>query len=168
MSEEDRPTGRGGRGDRSWSEIDRMRDGSRPRDERRPRGAAAQARAKGATEQYLKSLDDKLFAKGGVGGAEADVLAKAVLDGRGSPEFDSHCSAYLAAVPEPTDLDLIAVLLDARGAETRVAALRALEAALDRGAEPSRALRRAVRSASEDFDDAVAYAAEDVLAKISG
>ena len=48
---------------RSWREIDQMRDGSRGRsgDERRPRGAAAEARAKAATQQYLKHADE-LFA----------------------------------------------------------------------------------------------------------
>lgn len=144
-----------------------MRDGSARREERGPRGAAAQARARGATEQYLKKLDTTVFAKGKRGGAEGDALGKALLEARGGADFDDRCRAYLDAVGAPADLGMISALLDARDKAVRVRALQALAAQVDAGASPERGLRNQVRALADDFDDALAEAAEDVLAKLS-
>ena len=161
MSDDERPK-------RSWSEIDKLRDGTARREERRPRGKAAEARARGATEQYLKQADTALFAEGKQGGTEGDALAKAVLEAHGSSEFDAACTAYLEAQGPPQDERLIGALLDARANEIRAAALRGLETALAGGRfEPDRALRNRVRGLADDLDDLVAEAAEDVLAKLS-
>ena len=161
MSEDDRPK-------RSWSEIDKLRDGTARREERRPRGKAAEARAQNATEQYLKQAGSALFSEGKRGGAEGDALAKAVLEAHGSPDFDAACAAYLEDQGPPEDERLIGALLDARDPEIRTAALRGLEAALDGGRfEPERALRNRVRGLAEELDDRIAEAAEDVLAKLS-
>ena len=160
MNHDDRPK-------RSWSEIDRMRDGARRREERGPRGEAAQARARGATEQYLKKLDATVFATGKRGGAGGDALGKTLLEARGSGDFDDHCRSYLDAVGVPTDLGILSALLDARDNAIRVAALDALAVQIDAGASPERGLSNQVRALADDFDDALAEAAEDVLAKLS-
>ena len=157
MGDDERPK-------RSWSEIDRMRDGKVPRDERRPKGRAAEARARGATDQYLKKLDETIFAAGGRAG---DTLGKAVLDARGSADFDGCCRAYLDEIGPPADPSLISAFLDAHDNQIRVAALAALGVQIDAGLEPERGLRNQVRALADDFDDALAEAAEDVLAKIA-
>ena len=159
MSDEERPK-------RSWSEIDRMRDGKVRRDERRPKGKAAEARARSATDQYLKELGDGLFAKGKRGGAAGDALAKTVLDARGSPDFDTHCHAYLDEVGPPGDAVLISAFLDARETKIRVDALHSLATQIDSGLEIERGLRSQVRALADGLDDALAEAAEDVLAKL--
>ena len=160
MEDDDRPK-------RSWSEIDRMRDGKVPRDERRPKGRAAEARARGATDQYLKKLDETLFAAGGRGGSSGDALGKAVFDARGSAEFDGCCRAYLDEIGPPADAALISAFLDARDKAIRVEALRALGAQIDAGLEPERGLRNQVRALADELDDTLAEAAEDVLAKLA-
>ena len=154
MSDDERPK-------RSWSEIDRMRDGAVRRDERRPKGPAAEARARGATDQYLKKLDATLFAAGKRGGSAGDPLGKAVFDARGSADFDARCRVYLDEVGPPADASLISAFLDAHEKQIRVEALVALSAQVDAGLEPERGLRDRVRVLADDFDDALAAAAED-------
>ena len=104
MSDDERPK-------RSWSEIDRMRDGVARRDERRPKGRAAEARARGATDQYLKKLDATLFSADKRGASADDPFGKAVFDARGSSEFDTRCRAYLEEVGPPADGALISAFL---------------------------------------------------------
>ena len=70
---------------RSWREIDRMRDGSGHRpEERKPRGKAAEALSRQATQTYLKQIDG-LFAQDG-GGAESERLPAYYAIGIGSPD----------------------------------------------------------------------------------
>jgi hypothetical protein len=159
--EDDRPR-------RTWAEIDKLRDRPRARtEERRPRGKAAEARARSATGQYLKKLDRTLFARGGQGGGAGEPHAKGVLDALGSPGLDDACRSYLNDVGPPREAALISAFLDARDRGVRIAGLRALEEALAAGSiEPSAGLRRQVRMLADDLDDALAEAAEDALARM--
>ena len=157
------------RGDRpklSWSELDKRRDKPRSHtSERRPRGAAAEARAASATQSYLKKLDQQLFAKGGKGATPQSRLADAVRDALGTPGLDDACRAHLAEVGPPADAALIAAFLDARDREIRLAALAALggpsqgvkRVALTPG------LRSQLRVLAEGADDEVAERAEEIL-----
>jgi len=158
--EDDRPR-------RSWAEIDKLRDRPRSRsEERRPRGKAAEARARSATDQYLKKLDRTLFA-GTQGGRPGDPHVRRVLDALGSPGLDDACRSYLNEVGSPREAALISAFLDARDRAVRIAGLRALEEALAAGSiEPSAGLRRQVRMLAEDLDDALAEAAEDALGRM--
>lgn len=162
MSEED-----GDRPRRSWAEIDRMRDRPRERrDERRPRGKAAEARARSATDQYLKKLDRTLFAASS--GAPGDEPGRRVLDALGSAELDDACRAYLNEVGLPRETAICSAFLDAHGRELRIAALRSLEAELEAGrVELAGGLLRQVRMLADELDDELAEAAEDVLAKMA-
>lgn len=144
-----------------------MRDDAQRREERRPRGRAAEALARNATDQYLKKLDATVFAAGKRGGGAGEALGKAVLDGRGSPDFDTHCRAYLDELGPPADASLISAFLDARDTRIRVEALAALGVQIDAGLKPERALRNQVHALADDFDDALAEAAEEVLAKLA-
>ncbi len=146
---------------RSWAEIDRMRDRPRSREERRPRGAAAEARAQAATSQYLRKLDEQLFARAGKGG-EAEALARAVRDAVGTPGLAEACRAYLEALGPPSDAALLSAFLDARDREIQLAALRAL-AGPAAGVRLSSGLRAQLRTLAEGLDDELAEAAEDAL-----
>lgn len=154
---------------RSWAEIDRLRDRPRERsDERRPRGKAAEARARSATDQYLKKLDKTVFAAGAQGGQSGNEHARQVLDALGTPGLDEACRAHLDAVGPPREASLISAFLDARDRALRIAALRALEAELAAGRLTlTGGLLRQVRMLSDDLDDELAEAAEDVLAKMA-
>jgi len=159
--EDDRPR-------RSWAEIDRMRDRPRTRrDERVPRGKAAQARARSATDQYLKKLDKTVFSAGASGGQSGNEHARRVLDALGTPDLDAACRAHLDAMGPPREPSLISAYLDARDRALRIAALRALETELEAGRVAlTGGLLRQVRMLGEDLDDELAEAAEDVLAKM--
>ena len=150
---------------RSWSEIDKLRDKPRARsDERRPRGAAAEARSRAAAQQYLKKLDSHLFAKSskraGSGGGPADAVRAAL----GTPGLADACRAYLAELGPPTDSGLLSAFLDAPDRELQRVGLRALaerraagELALTAG------LRAQLRMLAEGLDDELAEAAEEAL-----
>lgn len=151
----------------SWAEIDKRRDGARPSRERGPRGEAAEARSRGATDQYLKKLDRTLFAKGANAGGAGESAGKAVIDAQGSADLIPACRDYLETVGPPQDLRLISAFLDARDIPLQIAALRALEACLDaERVEVPRGLQAQVRMLADELDDALAEAAEDALAKI--
>jgi hypothetical protein len=153
------------RGDRpklSWSELDKRRDKPRSHtNERRPRGAAAEARAASATQSYLKKLDQQLFAKGR-SATPKSRLADAVRDALGTPGLDDACRAYLAEAGPPAEAALVAAFLDARDRELRLAALGALAGA-DRVVLTS-GLRSQLRVLSEGPDDELAERAEEILA----
>lgn len=153
------------RGDRpklSWSELDKRRDKPRSHtNERRPRGAAAEARAASATQSYLKKLDQQLFAKGR-SATPKGRLADAVRDALGTPGLDDACRAYLAEAGLPAEAALVAAFLDARDRELRLAALDALAGA-DRVALTS-GLRSQLRVLAEGPDDELAERAEEILA----
>ena len=156
---------RGERPKLSWSELDKRRDKPRSHtSERRPRGAAAEARAASATQSYLKKLDQQLFAKAGKSATPSSRLAAAVRDARGTPGLDDACRAYLAEVGPPADAALIAAFLDARDRAVRLAALGALADASRVALTPG--LRSQLRVLAEGADDELAERAEEILATI--
>ncbi len=152
----------GDRPRRSWSEIDKLRDGKLREEERRPRSKAEVERATAATNAYLRKMDD-LFSKGG-GGPEAERLGKAARDARGTPEFDQACHAYVDALGAPRDPQLASLFLDASDVVVLRAALEGVSAALDAEAlELTPGLRTQLRMLAEHSDDDVAYAADQLL-----
>ncbi len=150
---------------RSWREIDRQRDRPRESHERRPRGAAAEARSRAAAKQYLKHLDGMF--SGGKGGGEAQRLARAIRDAHGTPELDAACRAYLDAIGIPEQLALLSLFLDARDRELRVAALDALAQLCDAGGlEATGGLRTQLRVLAQELDDEIAERAEELLEQL--
>jgi hypothetical protein len=151
----------------SWSEIDKRRDragGRRDAGEARPRGAAAEARARLASQAYLKGAAAKLFGGGGAG-PRGERLARAVRDAHGTPALAGACAAYQAELGPPRDAALAAVVLDAGPREAVLAGLAGLASLRDEGRfEPSRALRSRLRLLADDADDEVAAAAEALVA----
>lgn len=145
---------------RSWREIDQARDGTRHgQAERRPRGAAAEARSRQATQHYLKEAD-RLFA-GGPGGAEGEKRAQALRDAHGKPGLSEACVAYRDAVGYPHEPALASIFLDCGQREL---VLGAMEALLEQPPEELPAgLRSQLRLLAEDADDAIAGAADDLL-----
>jgi hypothetical protein len=149
----------------SWSEIDKRRDRPRTRADReqRPRGAAAEARSRAATQDYLKKAGRELFAKHGAGG-RGEELAKAVRDAQGTPDFAAACRAYLDELGPPKEASLCARFLDARAPELVLAGLRGLEGLRAKGALAAGAgLRARLRTLAEDANDEVADAAQALL-----
>jgi len=152
----------------SWSEIDKRRDKPRTREdrERRPRGAAAEARSQAATQQYLKKLGGSLFGREGASG-RGEALARAVGDAQGTPGFTGACRAYLDALGAPKDASLCARFLDACEPELVLAGLAGLEALRAGGPlAASPGLRARLRSLADDANDEVATAAEALLRAI--
>jgi hypothetical protein len=150
----------------SWSELDKRRGKARPSTpERRPRGAAAEALSRSATQSYLAKLDSRLFSKGAKGGAPAAKLAAAVRDALGTPELDDAARAYLEQVGPPREAALVAAFLDAHDRALQLAALAAWaeETAAGR-ATPSPGLRAQLRTLAEGADDELAERAEEILA----
>jgi hypothetical protein len=157
---------RGERPKRSWSELDRLRDKPRSRTpERRPHGAAAEARARGATKAYLAKLDGQLFGMGAKRSGPAAKHADAVLAALGTPALTDACRAQLAEVGPPRDAAGIGAFLDARDREVQLAALAALAEEVAAGRlTPTPGLRSQLRVLAEGLDDALAEAAEAILA----
>jgi hypothetical protein len=153
----------------SWSEIDKRRDRPRTRADReqRPRGAAAEARARGATQQYLKQKGGALFAKHGAGG-RGEALAAGVRDAQGTAGFADACRAYLRELGPPREASLCSRFLDARDPELVLAGLRGLEALRGEGAlpAPGAGLRAQLRMLADDANDEVASTAETLLAAL--
>jgi hypothetical protein len=150
----------------SWRERDAMRNRSThvPRDDR-PRGPAADARSKAATQQYLRQLDG-LFSKA-PGGAEGEKLAKALRDAHGTPGLADACRAYRDAIGLPQDAALLALFLDAGDPELVCSALEGFERARSAGElRASSGLRTQLRLLVQDPEDAVAEAAEALLARL--
>jgi hypothetical protein len=158
---------RGERPKLSWSELDKRRDKPRSREpERGPRGAAAEARARGATQSYLAKLDEQLFAKTargpGAGGRPGDAVRAAL----GTPGLTEACRAYHAALGAPREASLIGAFLDGGDAELRVAALDALAEEVAAGRIVLRAgLRAQLRMLADGPDDASAERAEAILGR---
>ena len=153
---------------KSWREIDAGRDraGSRAPAERRPLGPAADARAKAATQQYLRQLDGSLFGKQ-KGGTERERLARAVREAHGTAGLASACAAYRAVLGIPEEPALVTLFLDAQDADLVAAVLDALARRADAGSlEASSGLRTQLRLLSRGPDDAVAEQAEALLARL--
>lgn len=146
----------------SWKEIDQRRDGTGPRDERRPRNAAEEQRASQATQAYISEID-KLFSRG-PGGAEGEELVKAIRDSHGTAELDAACQAYRDAAGLPRELDLLSIFLDCKDASHVVAALEAiLELQKDPEVSLSRGLQSQLRVLAQSFDNSVAEIAEEIV-----
>ena len=153
-------SGDGDRPKRSWREIDQMRDGGGGSQQRRPRGRAAEARAQQATQEYLRKLDG-LFQAESAGSPDA---LKELRDAHGTPEFTKLCIAYRKHHDMPGDLAILTLFLDARDADTVVAALEKLRLlASDGKLSSSSSLRTQLRLLAEDSNDEVAEAAEELL-----
>lgn len=155
---------RGERPKLSWREIDQRREkaGGR-RDERRPRGARAEAEARAASKSYLAKLDKQIFS-GSKGGGEGTALEKAVREAHGSPGLGEACAAYLEALGPPQDPGLLSLFLDCTDKELVKAALQQLVTLQQAGGlSLSVGLRSQLRLLAEDSDDDVAYPAEDLL-----
>jgi len=150
---------------RSWSEIDKLRDRPRTRsDERRPRGAAAEARSRSATQQYLKKLDGHLFAKGpkrtGAGAARAEAVRAAL----GTAGLAEACRAYLVELGPPSDPGLLSAFLDAPDRELQRVGASAIAEQRAAGALVLTAgLRAQLRMLAGGPDDELAEAAERAL-----
>jgi hypothetical protein len=144
---------------KSWRDIDRQRDrSSHVSQERRPRGAAAEARARQATREYLGRIDG-LFAKS-KGGQEGERLAQAVREAQGTPQLASACAAYRDAVGMPDDPAVIALFLDCGERGLVLDGLRALAA----GRPPLGAgLKRQLRMLADGPDGEIAEAADALL-----
>jgi hypothetical protein len=156
---------RGERPRRSWREIDKLRDGTAGRrDDPRPRGAAAEARAKSATQAYLKRAD-QLFK--GKGGAEGERLARAVHEAQGA-DLAEACAAYRTAVGVPQDLALLARFLDSSERAHVIDALRALDLVRRRGGMLGAGVQSQLRLLAQHTDDEIAESAEALLAAPGG
>jgi hypothetical protein len=150
---------------RTFSERDRMRREGGGDRERRPRGKADEARLRQATSAYLKQAD-KLFSSA-EGGTEGERLASEVRKSHGTPELVAACRSYVEAVGPPRDPSLLSLFLDCGDAELVVIALQTLLSLRREGAfEPTAGLRSQLRVLEQDFNDAIAEAAEDLLAEI--
>lgn len=148
---------------RSWSEIDKLRDHPRSRsDERRPRGAAAEARSSVATRQYLDKMGDRLFP--GARGDDGSDEARVVREAHGTKELAAACRSYLERRGSPDDASLAALFLDAEAVDVQIAGLEALmrlQAA--GGLSLSSGMRTQLRILSESSNDDIAYLAEELL-----
>jgi hypothetical protein len=161
MSRDDDRPGWTDREKKSFSELDRLRREGRG-GERRPQSERARARADAASKQYRKEIDP-LFSKGR-GGAEGARLAKAMRDAHGTPRLADACRAFRDALGTPVDPADLGIFLDSGDSELVVAALEALLAQHETGSLTlSAGLASQIRMLSQDADDGVAEAAEDLL-----
>lgn len=149
----------------SWREIDKRRGGARTRREDRPKSAFEIARDSAAAKAYTKKLD-ALFVTG-KGGAAGERLAREMREARGTPGLAAACRAYRDAVGMPEDPTQLSLFLDSGDPELVLAALATLGAARAGGTlQPTSGLRTQLRLLAQDPNDAVAEAAEDLLASL--
>ena len=147
---------------KSFSELDRMRRERRDGGDRAPQGEAARAGAEAAAKEQLK-VADGLFSKAG---ADADALARAMSDARGTSGFADACRSYREAVGPPGTLREISCFLDSGDHELVLDGLTALLEASDAGSlDATPGLRTQLRMLADDADDEVADAAEELLEK---
>ncbi len=146
---------------RSWREIDRKRDGTH-REERGPRGAAAQAREDAASKRYRRELEKRFTT--GKGGPQGEQLAKSMRAAHGTPELAGACRAYREAVGAPVEAALISLFLDSGDSELVGLGLESLRSAFRAGTvSGSAGLKTQLRMLAQDTDDAIAEAAEELL-----
>jgi hypothetical protein len=167
VSERDRDEDEGPR--RSWSEIDKLRDrpfSRRSASERRPRGAAAEARSRAATRQYLEKAGEALFSRD-PGGARGEALARGIRAARGTPELAAACRGYLEEVGPPRDPALAGLFLEAPARDVAQVGLEALAQAVAEGrAALTPGMRTRLRMLARGPDDELAGAAEDLLGRL--
>jgi hypothetical protein len=146
---------------RSFSELDRQRRERRSSDEHRPQGKAAQERAAAATKQYVREIDG-LFSQGNK--AELERITAAMRDAHGTPGLTDACRVYHQAVGLPGEASLISLFLDTGEPEMILVGLEALRIGHEKGSvKVTSGLRSQLRILSEDADDEVAEAAEELL-----
>jgi len=146
----------------SWREVDRRRGGARQRPEDRPKSAFEIARDSAAAKAYTKKLDG-LFVTS-KGGAAGERLAREMREARGTPALAGACRAYRDAVGLPEDPAQLSLFLDSGDPELVLAALAALRSAQAGGTlQPTSGLRTQLRMLTQDANDAVAEAAEELL-----
>ena len=151
---------------RTWSEVDRQRDGARRDDGDRPRNAAHQARSDQATQTYLKEID-KLFSSTGRS-AEADALVKRLRDAHGTPELAEVCRAFRDEVGLPREISLLSIFLDCNEPELVTAALSTILMLLEQeDVELGKGIQSQLRVLSQDFNNDIAEIAEDILEKLA-
>lgn len=145
---------------KSFAELDRARRARGSSGERRPRDPGAARREARATRQYLDEVEGMF----GGNRERSEALGRAMLDARGTPELPAACRAYLASAGPPEELRYVSCFLDSGDGELVLAGLDALQVALDAGSlETTAGLRTQLRMLTEDPDDEVAGAAEDLL-----
>ena len=148
----------------SWREVDRRRGGARTRPEDRPQSPAEIARASAAAKAYTKKLDGLFTTTRG--GAEGERLSREMRDARGTPALAGACRAYRDAVGLPEDAVQLSLFLDSGDPELILAALGALRAQVGATLQPTSGLRTQLRLLTQDANDAVAEAAEELLEAI--
>jgi hypothetical protein len=147
----------------SFSELDRRRRERRDGHEARPRGEKARKREAAATRQYLKKIDGLFGSTPST--AEAERLARAMRDAHGTPQLAEACRAYRDAVGMPEAARELSLFLDSGEAELVVAALEGLRVGHESGQlELASGLRSQIRMLAQAPDDAIAEAAEDLIA----
>lgn len=145
----------------SYSERDRLRRDGGKRE--RPMSGRDRALEEKRSKLALAAAEE-LFTdeKGGQAGK---ALAKAVRDAHGTKELAGACRAYLERVGPPASSELASIFLDAG---EKAISLPVLDELLRQKAagrlELEGGLKRQIRLLSEDFDDALASRAEDLLA----
>ena len=88
-------------------------------------------------------------------------------EARGTPGFAAACRAYRDALGLPEDPAQLSLFLDSGDPELVLAALAALRAARAGGTlQPTSGLRTQLRLLAQDANDAVAEAAEELLASL--
>ena len=146
----------------SWSEIDKLRDGSRSSRSDRPRGRQAQKEAEGETREALRSAETVFSSE--KGGATGAALAKAVRDNHGTPDLEQACRDYVAELGMPTSAELLSIFLDSRQPDLIVPALEALYEQKRAGTlEISGGLKSQLRILAHEPDDHIAGLSEDLL-----
>jgi len=149
----------------SWREVDRRRGGARQRPEDRPKSRDELARDSAAAKAYTKKLDG-LFVTS-KGGAAGERLSREMREARGTPNLAGACRAYRDAVGLPEDPAQLSLFLDSGDPELVLAALAALGSARAGGTlQATSGLRTQLRMLAQDANDAVAEAAEELLASL--
>ena len=145
----------------SYSERDRLRrDGGK-----RERPQSGQDRALEEKRSRLAlAAAEELFTDE-KGGQTGKALAKAVRDAHGTKDLAAACRAYLEKVGPPASSELASIFLDAGEKDVSLPVLDALLRQKEAGGlELEGSLKTQIRLLSEDFDDALASRAEDLLA----
>lgn len=125
-----------------------------------------QSGANPATQSYIKELDS-LFTPSGRS-EEAEALIKRLRDAHGTPELPEVCRALREELGMPREVALLSIFLDSNDAELVVDALETMLLMLDaEEVEISKGVQSQIRVLSQDFNNAIAEVAEDILAKLA-
>lgn len=148
----------------SWAEIDRRRDGARPRDDG-PGGFQGRQERERRSREALAEADQLFSGDGDVGGAEGAELAKAVRDAHGTPGLVGACRAYADVLGIPSSTELLSIFLDTSDRTLMLPALERLYALKQAGRlEVKGGLKSQLRVLAQEPDDDIAGLSEDLLA----